>query len=553
MSTILCNSTTTNPTHDISLTDGSSTVGFVLRNSARKRDVCAITRRPRQQGQYSPFTQSDWSGGRGIKDAAQDRSRFGDGKRVITRHSGTVMLGGQETFTTGYRQAEANMPGSVTWQSLLTTNRYIAYKVTASATGNRSAIYLWVRRRGTPTSTLTVELCADSAGSPSTVLKTVTATTTSITDTISVLYEFAFSSVQAVTATTVYWVKVYTSTADTTTNYWQVGTDAAGTANLTKISSDNGSTDDWTDTTYDLYFRLVDDTDLLGGIFFTYKGAQYFLTRPSGAAAPKLYINGYRGVATGAGQSVTVLQDTTQTFTVDALIGAVVYFPTGTNSEFQTPYRTITDNDANTITFSALPKAPVAADTTYVILGTNIWTEITGHGLTVLPTSVASSGDICYFAQGDGTTMRRMREYLSNTTWTREFAEEVNYAKFITDYHHPTSGLMVAKVNDSDNAGRPSFSQAKVEGWASRLKFPKLLDDGEATTGWTFGTNVTGTADNTDFATKKASIKMVKATGSSGTNPFAYKAWTVNTLNLYKERALRFWIKASGAMYDGEL
>src|SRR5574342_151059 len=133
--TIVVSPTSTNPTHHIKLSDGVNEVGLILR-AGNRVDPRAITRRPRQNGQFSPFTQSDWGSGRGIKDAGSDRSRFSDSKRTITRHPGTVMLGGQETYTTGYRQAEQYMPGKMTWQSLLTTNRYIAYDVTASASGN---------------------------------------------------------------------------------------------------------------------------------------------------------------------------------------------------------------------------------------------------------------------------------------------------------------------------------------------------------------------------------------------------------------------------------
>jgi hypothetical protein len=142
--TVTVTPTTTNPTHHISLSDGSSTVGFILRNGAGKTDSRAITRRPRQNGQYSPFTQTDWGGGRGIKDAQADRSRYSDGKRAITRHNQAVMIGPQETYSTGYRQAESHMPGSVTWVPLTGEFRYLTYKATASATGNRSAVYIWV-------------------------------------------------------------------------------------------------------------------------------------------------------------------------------------------------------------------------------------------------------------------------------------------------------------------------------------------------------------------------------------------------------------------------
>jgi hypothetical protein len=554
---IVVSPTTTDPTHHIKLSDGSNEVGLILR-AGNRIDPRAITRRPRQNGQYSPFTQSDWGSGRGIKDASSDRSRFADSKRLITRHPGTVMIGAQETYTTGYRQAEKYMPGNLTWKSLLTTNRYIAYSFSASASGNRGSIYLWVRRRGTPTSTLTVELCSNNAGNPGTVLKTVNITTNNITDTISQLYEFNFSSVQAVVSGTVYWVKVYTFTADTTTDYWEVGVDAAGGSALTKSSS-NGSS--WSAASYDLYFRIVDDTDLLGGFFFYYKSQVYFLTRPSGAAAPKLYFNGFRGTATGAGQSTTTMQDTTKNFgAANSLVGAVLLFFEGTLSGQIIPYRVITSNTSDTITFStAFPTAPVAGNSCYVVLGSNVWTEITGHGLTVLPTSVTSAGEVCYFAQGDQTAMRRMREYLSGTTWTREFAAEDNYAKFLVTFKHPTKGLAIGKANDFDNSWKPSFAQATVEAWGSRLKFPLLVTNCEDTSGWTAGAGASIATDNANFVTFTKSIKITVSSGPA--NPVAYFVPSASldfsrrftNLNLAGQRYIRFWFRADANRAAGTI
>lgn len=544
---VVVSPTTPNPTHHLKLSDGVNEVGLILR-SGNRVDPRAIERRPRQNGQYSPFTQSDWGSGRGIQDANSDRSRFSDSKRLITRHNGTVLIAGQETYATGYKQADAYLPGNVTWTALLTTNQYIAYKFAASASGNRAALYLWLRRRGTPTSTLTVELCSDSAGNPGTVLKTATATTNDLTDTISELYQFTFASVQAVTAATNYWIKVYASGTDTAANCWQVGCDAADTNNLTKASS-NGSS--WSAAAYDLYFRLVDDTDFLGGIFFTYKQQLYFVDRPTGAAAPKLYINGDRGVATGT-HSTTTLQDTTKTWTTNIFAGSTLLIIDGTNSEWQTAYRTIASNTANTLTFSpAFPKAPVSANTLYVILGSNVWTELTGHGLTALPTAAVVAGDIVYFAQGDALKMRKMCEYLSGTTWTRAFAEENNYATFLGTFRHPTLGQMVFKVNNKGNTGLPAYGQARPDGsnWLRRLRFAQLIDNCEATTGWTFAANVTGSVDNTRFI----SIKAVKAAGSPTTTPFMYRAFTQYSIDAYKHTAVRFWIYASVNVADGDL
>lgn len=544
MTTFDVSPTSTNPTHHIKLSDGSNHVGLILR-AGNRIDPRAITRRPRLNGQYSPFTQSDWGSGRGIKDANTDRSRFGDSKRAITRHNNTVMIGGQETYSTGYRQLEQYMPGKVTWQSLLTSNRYIAYKFTASASGNREKVSFWIRRRGTPTSTLTVELCSDNTGNPGTVLKTVTATTSNITDTISQLYEFTFSSVQAVTATTAYWVKIYTSSADSSSNYWEVGTDAADTNNLTKASSDGSS---WSACSYDLYFRIVDDTDQLGALFFYYKSQLYFLTRPSGSAAPKLYMNGDRGVATGT-HSTTTLQDSTKAWTVNEWAGAIVYIFDGTNSEWNAPYRTIVSNTSTTLTFSpAFPKAPVSDDTVYIILNSNKWTEITGHGLTVLPTSVESSGDVCYFAQGDNTKMRKMRELVNNAVWTRSFAEEDNYAKFLIAFRHPQQGLMMGKVNDSDNSGKPSFAQAAQVAYSGRLRWPLLITSCDSTTDWTAGAGSAVTVDNTDYQKGRKSIKVTVSSGPA--DPTAYFA--TGSINAKSAKRIKFWIMSSTDKDEGD-
>ena len=59
-------------THHISLEDALGTkYGLIL-----SPDGKAIERRPKANSQYVPFTQNDWSGGRGLKNATDDRSRF---------------------------------------------------------------------------------------------------------------------------------------------------------------------------------------------------------------------------------------------------------------------------------------------------------------------------------------------------------------------------------------------------------------------------------------------------------------------------------------------
>src|SRR5262245_29243014 len=122
--------TTKTPTHHVSLkpADGSGTeYGLILTPNGN-----AIQRRPKTSSQYVPFTQKDWSGGRGLRVATDDRSRFADSKRLNTRRPGLITLGGLETYTSGHRQAEQYMPADasgLTWQTLTGANTFIAIKV----------------------------------------------------------------------------------------------------------------------------------------------------------------------------------------------------------------------------------------------------------------------------------------------------------------------------------------------------------------------------------------------------------------------------------------
>jgi hypothetical protein len=540
--------------HHITLQDAAGTIyGLILSPNGN-----AIQRRPKQSSNFVPFTQNDWSGGRGLRMATDDRSRFADSKRLNTRRPGQITLGGLETYTSGHRQVEQHMPGDfevqasitgLTWKALTGDDQYIAYKVTASATGNRARVYFWVRRRGTP-GTLSARLKDDSPGDPDTELKLVTESTTDIDDTISQLWEFTFTSVQAVTATTVYWVEISGADTDNATNYWEVGVDADRTKELTKRSAD-GIT--WEAATYDLYFRLVDDTDIAGVSFFVYKSQLYMLTRPNATSAPKLYMNGYRGVATGASQSRTALQDTTQNWDVNELAGGLLLIIDGPNSEWSIPYRTIDSNTADTITVSGrdrFGRDHVAGQTVYVVLGLDTWVEITGHGLTVLPTSIASQGNVCYFAQGDKTLMRRMREFLSGTTWTRQFAAEDNYAKLLLEFRHSVKGKMIAKANDVGTLGEPIYAQAKAEEWGRRLNYPRLINDSEATTNWTAGANCAIALETSDFITGTKALKFTMS-GAPASPSWYYAlpaAIVANTSN-----AIRFWVKSSTGVIAGAL
>jgi len=115
------------PTSDITLFDGSTTVDLMLVDRQGNLEPRSLTRRAQNrqalkgsegegtygdfQPPYIPVPQSDWSGGRGQEDFERDRSRFFDSYRLNTWMANQVILGPQEQYTTGYRVDDYVMPG----------------------------------------------------------------------------------------------------------------------------------------------------------------------------------------------------------------------------------------------------------------------------------------------------------------------------------------------------------------------------------------------------------------------------------------------------------
>ncbi len=227
-----------------------------------------------------------------------------------------------------------SLPGSLKWIAIIPGGqKYLAVKFTASADYDATTIYLWLKRRGTPPEDLTVELCSDSPGNPSTVLQTATITTTNISDTVSQLYKITITA-ESLTSGTLYWIKAYSSDADSD-NYWAVGTNnAAGTS---KESAD-GTT--WSDSAIDVYYRITAADGDYQTRFFTYKRQLYMVHNTTGAA-PKLYINGDRGAADANTGALTTLVDATKAWTVNEWAGCVAMLIGGPGSNEIKPWRTI--------------------------------------------------------------------------------------------------------------------------------------------------------------------------------------------------------------------
>lgn len=465
------------PTHDISLSDGKNSVGLILCDSAGNHNPHAITRAPVPrtalkttsgnqkysdfEPPWSPVAQEDWSGGRGLEDFDLDVSRYYDGWRANTLY-GQIFLGGQETYGTGYRDANSSLPGSVSWLSILPgTNKYAAVKFTTLAAYSATTIYLWLKRKGTPPQDLNVVLCSDDAGNPGAALQSAAIDTDDITDIISEFYKISFTG-KLLGPSTDYWIKVYAADADDD-NCWMIATKAS--AGTTKRSPDGAA---WYNAAYDLYYRITGDDGGRRYKFFRYKYALYAI-RKKAFGSPTLYINGDRGVADANTGALGTLVDATKSWTVNEWAGCVVRIIGGKGVEEAQPWRVVSSNTATALTVSEDWLIEHDTTTEYVILASNKWTEITGHGLTADVKSILVINDIVYLAQGDSVNMRRARWYNNGGTATYEYADDgTNKATFLKDARDYTDGnLRIWRANNDTI----SVSKAPVAAWGTNLVF----------------------------------------------------------------------------------
>lgn len=473
--TVIVGSDLEHNTHHISLTDGQVTIGLIATDRNGNKNARAIRRSPMQRTAmkttsgtqtYSDMNwpwvttaQESFEGGRGSEDFEKATSRYYSGHRLSIA-TGKIFNGPMETYMTGLRKEKAYLPGSVYWVALLGQQRHFAAKVIPDDSFTAGRIEIWVRRRGTPTSDLTIRL-RDSAGNePSTILASGTVTINDVTDTISEFRKVVIN--QALTAGNNYWIEVYCASSDDT-NYWQVG--VANTATNNKQSSD-GST--WTVSSKSLYYRIAEAKTEPIVKFFRYRHMRY-MTRQIGTNAPKVWINGDRGMADANTGQLDKLIDATKSWTPDELIGGIVMIVSGKGFDEPQKWRTITGNDGTSLTVS--PVWTIEHDTTteYIVVNVNKWTEIAGHGLTKPITQVFINNNVVYFCQGDDTVIRRMR--FNTTTGAHEWADDgTNKAMFLCRVRE-TTGLMIWRANNKDASGNISISKALAVDWGTNLTF----------------------------------------------------------------------------------
>jgi len=481
-----------NPTHHISLSDGETEVGLVITNVKGDATPTAITgtANPRTalkttsgntkwsdlEPPWTAIAQESWAGGRGQEDE-DDPTRFYDSRRLNTTF-GTIMLSPLEQYTRGYgKKQNFSLPGSVRWISILSgARKYLAVKFTASDSYTVKYIELYVRRRGTPPASLSVALYSDSGDAPNAALETATITTTNIPDLEAEFYRITLTGVAIGSVPGAsYWLRVTSSSADEK-NYWQVGVkNASGT---TKKSTD-GST--WVADSIDLYYRLAEvDTYPSRLKFFLYK-QQLFAIRSAGTGAPTLLINGDIGVADANTGALSTLIDGTKSWATDEWVGCIAVIINGVGAQEVQNWRKITANNATTLTVDTPWIVTHNTTTEYIIINSNKWSTITGHGLTAPVTDVLMADKFIYFAQGDSVIIRRgqWRQTAGAAEW-RWAADGTNYAEKMCTVYDATDGLVIWKSNTVDAGADKSVAVAPIATTWGDLVFEtaiKLRDD----------------------------------------------------------------------------
>lgn len=463
-----------NSDYPLFLKDGQNKYGLAIEDfevTTMAEDRFAITLRNvgKQIGDFDE--QRSWTGGMAKEYLSDNPEGFFDSQGAWTLSNGHAMNGLQWRLAENLR-TQTNFlmkpgSGSVAWKSLVGVDRYISSVFTPSANIDVVHIQAWVRKRGNP-GTLTAAIYADALGQPDTAIVTQTVTTATITDSVSVLYDFVIAA-ESLTGGTTYDFVIYGASGDTPASCWEVACNAAASG----YKSSDGSS--WTLTSHAPYFRVTDADTARRFYYFIYKGALYSVSRyDNNSTASKLYLNGVRGKAT-AGDSTT-LTDSNLSMTADQYIGAWIKIIAGTGVGQE---QAITDNTATVFTVAAWQNG-VSPDNTseYIVYSTPYWNECATTGLGVVTGKPVVSNAVVYFPQGEADPVRKMQLNYA-TSGYHDYADDgTNYATLLHVFTDPTAGLQVWRANISATA--TTVSRASAVAYASNLTYGTAVTVGSS-------------------------------------------------------------------------
>lgn len=483
--TVSVGSTVSKPTHAFSLTDGTTTLGFITCNNRGEKDVRAGWQQspmPRTALKMSqgaakyedfelPFTsiiQDDFSGGTLAEDFEDDRTKYRDGRHCDTM-AGDVICGPKPTETDLIAPVLLGDLTKTTYvydtyeSAQIFASEYVAdddYTVDAIKVplGELMVDY------PVPMSTMgvffgiDVAIYSDDSGSPDTLLASGT---TSGEVSGGTVYDIKLDASVSLTNGTSYWIGVAASFMGVTLPFIKTLADMRSSEGVDVYRFSGVS---WVKkhSDYELSYELVAYTIPSNTRFFEHRRCLYAVTNyDDGATAPKLFINGYRGTATSNSADKSKL-NTTQDLSVDPdddaldLAGCIALIIEGPGSGEEKPWRTIVSNTTtgtdDVITVDEPWLTAHTTATSYVILGSSDWWEIGSTGLTGKVTDVEIVYDYVALAQGSAINIRKFKWYNNSGTATNAFAADgTNKADLLLTVNNAQGVMKLWKALIADN------------------------------------------------------------------------------------------------------
>ena len=447
--------------HDFALIAANHKVGFNFADEDARSMVqqlisptLVINESAGKYGDYDPlftnFILDDWFSGMGLSEYDISRSGFNHSRYMWTGQGDRIYPSPLAKYGDGIITVHENQNDDMAWWGLWGDYQYIGHSFTTAAgdTYDAANCEVYIRKIGAP-GTLTVKIYDDNSNPNSAVTDAVDTITINDVDDILFLNNlFDLSAASELTAATTYWFVIYGADEDDRENTWEIKVNTSGTDG---VKSGDGSS--WSSANLDPIYRITETTVERRWIIFLWKWLEYFVDVKADGTASQIFANGLRGKATAA--TATTLQNTNITLVVDAEIGNYIYPYSGTGAG-QSP-RLITDNDTDTVTVDGWEETPDNT-TLYVIFGSGVLREITGHGLGPVKDLTVSSNFV-YFAQGSGDNIRRMQWDDTESPPVYEYDDEgTNKADFIQVHAEFVDGPIIWR---GENSG-PKISYAEA-------------------------------------------------------------------------------------------
>lgn len=473
----------TAPSHQLSLSDGVLTWGLRLEGGAEGIKESVLTPSGLRLNWVSGFgawepglaqiEQRDWSGGRGaLRFSTQSARRFYDSQDAWTLTPGRIHAAPQWRYASGLRVAAQRLPGDVSWQALIGAQRSLAARFTVPAGGLAAKqARVWLRRVGSP-GELALQLHADAAGAPGTVLpgSTHAITQADVTDVVSQLRSFDVSGYSTPLGAGTYHLALRGAAADNASNHWEIGVQRRASGGNT---SPDGSS--WSTSEFCPYYRVQDADIARTFVFFELQGVLYAADQRADGTTTHVYLNGERGVATSG--AAAALTDTNKNWPVDQWAGAWLRIIAGKGAG---QARRILSNTVSTLTVGAW-HLPPDSTSEYAIYATPHWQDVSpssGDLIDGIVRDVAVLNGQALLAQGS-VPILRMRFNPAASPPKHEFDDDgSNTADLLHVFQHTELGPQVWRGFTAST----EVSRAAPSAWLTPLSFGgaiKLGADGQ--------------------------------------------------------------------------